>query len=125
MNAGDTFLFVGCADNHLWMVISDPLQNEQEVLIVHFSTWNDCWDQACIVEAHEHPFLNRKTIVAYEKAVAPPLATLEAVWQDGRLKFREPLSPELLEKIRQCARHSRIKRDFRDLLIAQSLLSAT
>ena len=90
MNPGDTFFFEGAVDNHLWMVLSDPAQNDKEVLIVHFATWKRWWDQACIINVGEHSFITRKTIVAYEEGRVPPFSLLLRLWQDDRLKFHDP-----------------------------------
>lgn len=68
MNAGDVFRFNGIADIHVWMIISDPCRDPLKVLIVTFTTWEPHLDQACIVEASEHPFIVQKSVVNYARA---------------------------------------------------------
>src|ERR1700678_1642254 len=102
MNAGDTFL-APKFDDHLWMVISDPAIDPDHVVIVFFLSWQENYDQACIVQAGEHPFVKHATCVAYPAAKVTTNAKLDAAVASGKLKIKSPLSPALLEKIRQCA----------------------
>jgi hypothetical protein len=67
MRAGDTFLFPG-ADDHLWMIISDPLVDPANVVIVLFVSWTEKYDQACILRGGEHPFVKHHTCVQYPGA---------------------------------------------------------
>jgi hypothetical protein len=65
VRTGDVFRFVGIADIHVWMIISDPARDPSKVLIVNFTTWESHIDKACIVEAGEHPFIVHKTLINY------------------------------------------------------------
>lgn len=63
MNAGDTVL-IPLPDtsygSHLWMVISDPGQGD-ECVIVNFTAWRADKDQACVVEPGMHPYVTKRT----------------------------------------------------------------
>lgn len=121
MNAGETFLFPP-ESKHLWMIISDPAQDTVNVLAVYFSTWESYKDQACIVQAGEHPFVTHKTIVAYEFARMESAATWEKLKADRLAIPRQPLPPELLFRVRQSAHHSRIRRDWFHHICDQGLV---
>jgi hypothetical protein len=57
IEAGDTLLVAlpnTSVDSHLWMVISDPTQSD-EVLIVNFTSWREDKDQACVLNRGDHP----------------------------------------------------------------------
>lgn len=103
MKAGATFHF----DNHLWMVISDPDQDAEKVLIVNFTTWRPRCDPACIVNPGEHPFINRQTCVNYGDALLFSVGQLAELVREGQIvPYPHPLSAELLAKIRQRAGES-------------------
>jgi hypothetical protein len=74
MKAGDTFR---PAENtvdqfiHLWVIISDPEQDPDEVLIVSLTEYHPKKDTACILGPGDHPFIHKKTCVAYNLANAP------------------------------------------------------
>ena len=64
MNAGDTFFVqqVGkLYDSHLWMVLSDPGLNANQVLIVSLTTWGKDDDSACVLNVGDHPFVRQKS----------------------------------------------------------------
>lgn len=54
--------------HHLHVVCTDPC-NDGKQLIVGINSWiNDQCDAACILQAHEHQWLNRVSYVFYRKA---------------------------------------------------------
>lgn len=68
MNGGDTFRIPQpgtSLDSHLWIVISDPAVDDERILIVNFTTLRPDSDQACILVAGEHPFVQHQTCVNY------------------------------------------------------------
>jgi hypothetical protein len=107
MQAGDTFLFPG-ADDHLWMIVSDPAADAENVVIVLFVSWTAKYDQACVLHGGEHPFVKHETCVQYPGAKVVSDAKLESLLQTGQLKPKSPLSSELLALIREKAADSSI-----------------
>jgi hypothetical protein len=98
MRSGDTFLFAdGREDDHLWMVISDTDQDPQRLVIVRFLSWQEKYDQACVLNGGEHPFVKHATCVDYPAARIALNTELEALKERGKLKLRSPLSAELLK----------------------------
>jgi len=123
MHAGDLFRFVGIADIHVWMIISDPAKDPTKVLIVNFTTWEPHLDQACIVQPREHPFIVQQTIVNFARAKMTADANLEALRAKARLEFLDPLSPKLLQRIRDSAMLSKtLALELADVLLDQELV---
>jgi hypothetical protein len=118
MKAGDTFLAPGF-DDHLWMVISDPSIDPDNVVIVFFLSWQPHYDQACIVQAGEHPFVKHATCVEYPAARITTNQKLDEGLASGKLKHKAPLSADLLGKIRRSAAASDITADAYGILRQQ------
>lgn len=123
MNAGDAFRFVGIADIHVWMIISDPARDPKKLLMVNFTTWQPHLDQACIVDVGDHPFITARTVVNYARAKVVTDEQLELLRARGRLHMLEPLSATLLAKIRACAMESvSLPLELADILLDQELV---
>jgi hypothetical protein len=122
VRAGDTFLVAVAADEHLWMIISDPDVDPQRVLVVNFSSWKPYHDQACIVEPGDHPFVIRRSCVNYPEARVTDADVLERLRAANQLFPRQPLSPELLARIRRSARASRLRLEHLQVLLDQGLV---
>ena len=124
MNAVDTILIPerGTSyDSHLWILISDPAQGE-ECVIVNFTSWRADKDQACVVEPGEHPYVKHKTCVNFRDAKRCSIAALEMLIASKHLEFQSPLSPILLAKIRQGVPASRMNWSCVQLLADQGLI---
>ena len=110
MKAGDTFIIEQpgtSLDSHLWMVISDPNVDPHEVVLLNFTTWRADKDQACIVEVGDHAFIRHRTCVNYGGAKVVSAAAIQSLVTNGRIAPRQPLSTDLLERIRNGAAESR------------------
>jgi len=125
MRAGDTFRFADRAlEKHLWVVISDPLMDVTDsVVIVRFTTQRDGRDCTCVLQPGDHPLISHATVVDYDWALDIPNAALEGFASDGQAFLQEPVSPEVLGRIRQGAAES----DFmpegcKEILIKQGLI---
>src|ERR1700730_3304378 len=103
MEAGYTFL-LPTVDHHLWVLLSDPAQDADNVLVVSVTTWREVGkDQACMIERGEHPFVTHTSCLAYIEARVLSLANLLTFKDGGYLKLQEPVSEDLLERMRQGA----------------------
>ncbi len=63
MNYADTFFIKQkdrLFDSHLWVVVSDPFQDSEKVLIVSVASWDPDKDQSCILQIGDHPLLPGK-----------------------------------------------------------------
>lgn len=107
--AGDAFRVAG-ADRHVWIIISDPAIDPDQVLIVNLTSWDDSRrdtdplkDPACVLFPPEHPFIQRKTCVYYRGAQVASVEHLLFRQTHGELDRVESVSPLLLQKLRECA----------------------
>jgi hypothetical protein len=124
MKAGDTFRPADrSVDIHLWVIISDPLQDDSRVLIVSLTTFKPKKEPTCLLNIGDHPAISHTTCVAYGLANAPSLAQLEQARADGHLIPAEPVSVEILARIREGAALSKkLAIDYGELLDSQGLL---
>lgn len=95
-------------EQHLWAIISDPKQSNNEIVIVNFTTYRNKGyeDTSCIVEAGEHPKIKHKSYIYYNRSRIVVLSKLQLWFKTGELKPQDCLSPELLDKIRVGAKES-------------------
>ena len=105
VNAGDTFL-VARPYNHLYVVCSDPAVDPELVLIVNFTTFKPKEEDGCIVKPGEHPFIQQRSCIRYKDARIARVKDLMVLVDRGQLSKREPVSEELLARIRGGASQS-------------------
>ena len=101
---GTTFQYSGPdTDNHLWVVVSDPLYDENHVVVVSFTTYRPRKDATCLIEPGEHEFVTITTCVQYLASRDVKLGVLEEWLDSGRIVTKAPVKPDLLARIRQGA----------------------
>jgi hypothetical protein len=124
VKAGDTFRPADRSiDIHLWVIISDPDQDESNVLIVSLTTAHSKKERVCLLNVGDHPAVSHETCVAYDLAKAPSLGQLEQARDAGLLIPAQPVSPEILARIRNGAALSkRLALEYGELLDSQGLL---
>jgi hypothetical protein len=124
VKAGDTFALKDKAvDSHIWIVISDPEADAERVLFVSMTSHDITKENVCLLDVGDHPFIKHKTCIAYEFAKVAPLKTLVELRTQGLLVMSQPISVELLDRIRQGVSLSRrINVEYVDLMINQKLL---
>jgi hypothetical protein len=119
--AGDTFLGPP-PYNHLYVICSDPTIDHANVLLVSFTTWKPKEENCCIVQAGEHPFIKHKSCIRYKDPGRASVAGIQHLEKCSNLKRREPVSPELLARIRSGACKSEyLPVEWRRLLQSQSI----
>jgi hypothetical protein len=122
MQAGDTFLLPDF-DDHLWAVISDPTIDAHHVVVVLFVSWTEKYDQACVLNGGEHPFIKHATCVQYPGAKVVTDARLEQLRQFGQLRPKAAMSADLLALIRQRAEGADIPTRAYEVLREQGFVS--
>jgi len=126
MKAGDTFQPAdGTVDKfvHLWVIISDPEQDSDQVLIVSLTEYYPKKDTACILGPGDHPFIHKRTCVAYDLANAPSLDDLVRARDNGDLIPNDPMRPDVLERIRkQSSFSTKMAPELWDILDRQGLV---
>jgi hypothetical protein len=108
---------------HLWVIISDPEQDSDQVLIVSRTEFHPKKDTACILVPGDHPFIHKRTCVAYDLANAPSLDDLIRASDNGDLIPNDPMRPDVLERIRKHSSFStRMDPELWDILDRQGLV---
>ena len=104
MHAGDAFLLLDkSVDDHLWIVVSDPIKDKNKVLIVSMTTAAPHKEAVCLIQPGEHPWVRHDTCVSYDNARLVSLQQLLALKDTGMLDMQEPCSNLLLKRIRDAA----------------------
>lgn len=109
---GDTFLYRYPKQTyHLFFVVTNIISVNGVVQYVcsMVSSWKDgskfC-DPACVLNAGEHPFIEHKSYVAYRETILFREDQLIDLLANGNAISKEPLSGELLQKIKNAAQYS-------------------
>ena len=99
---GDTFILRGGWQRspHLWVLLWGPSGPAEAFLAVSFTTLQPHKDQTCIVQAGEHPFVQHPTCVMYSDTRRITQEKLDAAIASRAAVVMDPLSPELLERVR-------------------------
>ncbi len=86
---------------HLFVVVTDIVQNSGEVVIVGITTYdsNKC-DKTTILEPGDHPFIKHKSYIFYSGAMFIKVDKIQTLLRLGKAKLKEDISSEVLERIR-------------------------
>ena len=109
MDAGDCFFISkpgADLDRHLWIIVSDPIQDCERVLIVNMTSYDRTKDDACILQRDDHPFVKHKTCINYEDGQIVPMSQLDMFRSNGWLRLQERVGKDLLDYIRDAASRS-------------------
>lgn len=121
MNAGDTFRY---GQGHLFIVISDPSLDSENVVFVNMST-DRGGDQSCVLMPGDHPFVLHRTLIRYDKARIETNRTLEWLIASGAASRQDPLCPDVLEKVRRgAATTDAIPLGCKQVLIRQGIIES-
>ena len=108
MIALGTTLRCNLPPRHLWVVLSDPQQTGDSILLVSLTTLRDgCVDDVCILDAPDFPgYLTHATTAAYSRAKAGSAAALAESIANGSFTVVSPIPQATLVKIIDGARKS-------------------
>ncbi|MCC2626032.1 MAG: hypothetical protein K0R14_1905 [Burkholderiales bacterium] len=87
---------------HLFIILTDPAQTRQsEVLLVNVSTIRNgiIFDEACIIEPGEHPFIKNRSFIFYRHARLEESKNLIRKVKSGEFIAHEAISDILYNKI--------------------------
>lgn len=119
MDAGETFRY---GRGHLFIVLSDPHIDPENVVIVNMTTDREI-DQSCVLLPGDHPFVTHRTSIRYDKARIEAARVLEKLISSGNITRQEPLFGDVLERVRQGAAISdNIPFGCKQILIDQGLI---
>jgi len=88
------------AGGHLWVVVTEPVGDPTQVVIVNLTTARGGSDSTVILEPGEHPFVSRPTSVRYSDARLANVTTLQAL-AGGPGDTHQDFATEVLGRIRQ------------------------
>ena len=124
MDAGTTFL-LSAVDIHLWIIISDPNLDAENVLIVNLTTLAPRKEQSCVLKVGDHPWIRHDTCVNYGDSQVTTLDKLVAAQNANALMIQSPASPDVLKRIHEGAMNStKMPLDHAEILISQGLVQS-
>ena len=99
LSCGDTFLTGdGDEDNfHLWIIITPT--TEGEVVTVCLATAIKRSERLVVLNKGDHPFIDHESVISYRYSTIRTVEDVEELLSSGLAKKREPVSPELLNRI--------------------------
>lgn len=109
LRGGDTFQAADRKrEEHLWIILSDPVNHpEAPVLIANLTTRRAGSDTACVLARGDHPFIKHDSCVNYQDSRLAEAKTLAGALTAKLLLAREPMSADVLRRIRVGASASR------------------
>ncbi len=122
MDAGTTFL-LSAVDIHLWIIISDPNLDPENVLIENLTSLAPRKEQSCVLKVGDHPWIRHDTCVNYGDSQVTTLDKLTAARDAKALMIQNPVKPDILQRIREGAMNStKMPLDHAEILINQGLV---
>ena len=95
---GDTFFLVDKdVDQHLYVIISRPDLNPNQIIVANLTTWHILKDQSCILEKGVHEHVTHKTCIRYDSAnMVFSLQQFEKLVSGGHLDLQPAVSENIL-----------------------------
>lgn len=110
--------------SHLWIVISDPGQDSEHILMVNVTSikFGRDVDVACVLRIGDHPFIHSDSYIYYEKMKMVNAQNLQELLDTGKLVIQQNVTEDLLIRLRKgLMRSSHSKQKHKDLLSNQGL----
>jgi len=106
LNCGDTFYAADTEDDepHLCIIITPP--EAGDVVVVSVTTRRRKSETLVCLNVGDHPFIKHPSVIAYAYSRITSVDEIELAIKSGNAKTREPVSPELLKRIRAGLRDS-------------------
>ena len=86
--------------NHLWVIVSDPLENPERFVFVNRTSHKDGKDESCVLVPEDHPFITHKTIISYARAKCASVEQLSAIRDAHEMYLEKPVKDDVLSRIR-------------------------
>jgi hypothetical protein len=124
VKAGATFFLTERAvDTHLWVVISNPEKDAHRVVLVSVTSSEPHKEAVCLLDVGDHPSIGHASCIAYNEARMTTLATLISLRDRGHLRLQDPVSDEVLARIRAgVSLSTRIKYKYVEILLDQEVI---
>ena len=115
MNAGDTFVMPDAIGTHLYCVLA--VLSDGGIIVCHLTTLRSRTEPTCIIRPGEHKFVEHDTAVQYSATYVCPAGESLAAFERQIKKTHDPLTPELLERMKKGAMaSSNVSDDIKNLL---------
>jgi len=100
---GDAIRFSSYGEStpHLYVVVTPPDGNPPQVVIVNLTSKRRHSDTTVVLRPTHHPFLDRETVVNFNKARIVRVETLMHRIEDGIAEAREAFSEDVLKVIQK------------------------
>ena len=102
MNAGDTF--IDGLYNHLWIVLSDPATDRDNIVVVNVTSYHAEVHQEhaqCVLVQADHSFIKHKSVVRFEDCLVVAEADYEVLVRGNQMTPHRACSAALLKKVRK------------------------
>jgi len=116
---------VGKIRSHLWIILSDPAEDPEQILIANLTSYRQGRDESCIIHAGEHPFVRHTSCINYRECRITSIDSPEKGFTSGLLISEDPVEVDLLKRIQAGAFESKFTKNYhKELLENQGLGSA-
>jgi hypothetical protein len=124
VNGGDTYWHTDPSDDpHLWIVLSEPKMNAEQVLLVNVTSYAAYKETCCELNVGDHQSIKHRSVVYYQGAKCETMLELGALKSKSWIRMDVPLAPSVLERVRKGAAESkRMKLDYGEILMDQGLI---
>lgn len=98
---GDSFMLPkpGQTTEHLWVLITKPHPQTWESIMVNVTTQRPHSDTTTLLQAGDHPFVQKPSVIFYADARIVDTRLLDKAWQNGTYQRHAVLEPTVLAKI--------------------------
>ena len=109
--------------SHLWVVVSDPDVDGENVLIVNLTDANGHHDHSCVLDATDHPgVITKRSCVAYQFANLTSIEKLTDASNAGLLSHKAAFSEAAFQKILDGAQESDELKNAHRVILRQQFL---
>jgi hypothetical protein len=101
LRLGDTVILPkpGHEKEHLWALVTAPNVQSGEAIMVNLTTQRPHSDTTTVLQAGEHPFVDRPTVAFYADARTVKVAHMEAGLRQGIVRQHAGLAKAILVRI--------------------------
>jgi len=101
LNCGDTFLIDDEEgyERHLWIVITPPTEDEDEVVIVSITTLRQYSETLVKLHQGDHSFIKHESVIAYSHAMVVAVEYIETAIKNGTAERTDPVTAALLNRV--------------------------
>jgi hypothetical protein len=121
--AGDCFVITGY-NAHLWLVLSDPSADCDNIVIVNITTLESYKDRTCVLSADDHPWIKHSSCVNFSASRITTNKHLTSLEAREKLLMEPPLSYQVYKDIflKAAIESQQIPKPHSDFLYGQGIV---